>query len=379
MNIRPMTSPTLHVQVRLALDRFDLDVEFETTHRVTGIFGVSGSGKTTLLETVAGLRRGASGTIRLGENVWLDSSRNHWLPPESRGIGYVPQDSLLFPHLDVMANLRSGRGRALREGHDFDATLQSVIRVLDITPLLGRAVQTLSGGERQRVSLARALCSGPRLLLLDEPMASLDAGLRRKVLPFLSRVQAEFDLPILLVSHNPVEVQALCDDLIVLRKGEIIARGEPRAVLTRPEVFPLAEHEGFENILPGRLLETRAETSVVRLGAADDSPVLIVPRSNLSPGENLLLSVPANEIMLALERPNALSARNIIPARVENVGEVGNWRLITIRITDDAPPVVAEVTADAIAELHVAPGTELYLIIKTSAITLYEDKSGGEG
>lgn len=378
MSTRPTTGPALHVQVRLPLDRFNLDVQFETTHRVTGIFGVSGSGKTTLLETVAGLRRGASGTIRLGESVWLDSSRGHWLPPESRGIGYVPQDSLLFPHLDVMGNLRSGQKRAFREGHDFESTLESVIRVLDIKPLLGRAVRTLSGGERQRVSLARALCSGPRLLLLDEPMASLDAGLRRKVLPFLSRVQAEFSLPILLVSHNPVEVQALCDDLIVLRRGEIIARGEPRNVLTRPEVFPLAEHEGFENMLPGRLVETRAETSVVRLGERQDSPTLIVPQSNLSPGERLLLSVPANEIMLAMERPNALSARNIIPARVENVGEVGNWRLITIRITDDAPPVVAEVTADAIAELHVAPGTELFLIIKTSAITLYEDTSGRE-
>ncbi len=378
MSTRPTTSPALHVQVRLPLDRFNLDVQFETTHRVTGIFGVSGSGKTTLLETVAGLRRGASGTISLGESIWLDSSRGHWLPPESRGIGYVPQDSLLFPHLDVMGNLRSGQKRALREQHDFEATLESVIRVLDIKPLLGRAVRTLSGGERQRVSLARALCSGPRLLLLDEPMASLDAGLRRKVLPFLSRVQAEFSLPILLVSHNPVEVQALCDDLIVLRRGEIIARGEPRNVLTRPEVFPLAEHEGFENMLPGRLVETRAETSVVRLGESEESPVLIVPQSNLSPGERLLLSVPANEIMLAMERPNALSARNIIPARVENVGEVGNWRLITIRITSEAPPVVAEVTADAIAELHVAPGTELFLIIKTSAITLYEDTSGRE-
>ncbi len=370
-----ITSQTLSVQVRLPLDRFSLDVEFQTTHRVTGIFGVSGSGKTTLLETIAGLRQGAKGNIRLGESVWLDSSQRHWLPPDRRGIGYVPQDSLLFPHLDVIGNLRSGRGRAIREGHDFDATLESVVRVLDIKPLLGRAASTLSGGERQRVSLARALCSGPRLLLLDEPMASLDAGLRRKVLPFLNRVQREFALPMLLVSHNPVEVQALCDDLIVLREGRIIARGEPRGVLTRPEVFPLAEHEGFENMLPAHLVETRTDTSMARLGGAD-GPLLIIPRSSLALDTTLLLGVPANEIMLALERPRALSARNIIAARVESIGEVGNWRLITVRITEDTPPVVAEVTADALAELHVEPGTELFLIIKTSAITLYEDPSG---
>ncbi|HEX2077920.1 MAG TPA: ATP-binding cassette domain-containing protein, partial [Longimicrobium sp.] len=243
-------APPLQVRVRLPLDRFDLDVDFTTTHRVTGVFGVSGSGKTTLLETVAGLRRGARGRIALGETEWLDTERRLRLPPERRGVGYVPQDSLLFPHLDVLGNLRAGHGRALDGGHDFAATLETVTRVLDLAPLLRRPVTTLSGGERQRVALGRALCSGPRLLLLDEPLASLDAGLRRKVLPFLHRVQAEFSLPILLVSHNPVEVQALCEDLVVLREGRIVARGEPRSVLTRADVFPLAEHEGFENMLP---------------------------------------------------------------------------------------------------------------------------------
>lgn len=366
----------LSVDIRLPLDRFELHVAFETTHRVTGIFGVSGSGKTTLLETVAGLRRGARGRITLGDTIWLDSKEGHRLPPEKRGIGYVPQDSLLFPHLSVLENIRAGHGRAHREGHDFEQTLEAVVRVLDIASLMKRAPGTLSGGERQRVALGRAICSGPRLLLLDEPLASLDIGMRRKVLPFLHKVQSEFALPILLVSHNPIEVQALCEDLIVLRQGEIIARGEPRAVLTRPEVFPLAEHEGFENILPGRLIETRSNTSMVRLGESEEGPSLVAPRSALPSGSNLLLSVPANEIMLALERPSGLSARNIIPARVEKVQAVGDWRLITLRISGDAPPLVAEVTADAITELHGTPGTDLFIIIKTSAITLYEDRSG---
>ncbi len=370
--------PRLEARVRLSLDRFDLHVEFETTHRVTGVFGVSGSGKTTLLETIAGLRRGAQGLIRLGDTVWLDSAQRRRLPPEARDVGYVPQDSLLFPHKDVLGNLRAGRQRALDGGHDFTHTWEAVVRVLAIEPLLGRAVGTLSGGERQRVALGRALCSGPRLLLLDEPLASLDVGLRRKVLPFLHRVRAEFAIPMLLVSHNPVEVQALCDDLIVLREGKIIARGEPRAVLTRPEVFPIAEHEGFENMLPGRLLETHATTSLVRLGENDNGPPLVVPRSSLAPGSRLLLSVPANEIMLALEQPAGLSARNIVPARVEDVKAVGPWRLLTARVADDAPPLVAEVTADAIEELRIAPGTALFLIVKASAITLYEDHPDGE-
>jgi molybdate transport system ATP-binding protein len=369
----------LHVRVRLPLDRFSLDVDFRTTHRVTGVFGVSGSGKTTLLEAVAGLRRGARGQIRLGETDWLDTDKRLRIPPERRHIGYVPQDSLLFPHLDVLGNLHAGRARALRGGNHVERTLENVVRVLDLAPLLRRPVTTLSGGERQRVALGRALCSGPRLLLLDEPLASLDAGLRRKVLPFLHRVQAEFALPILLVSHNPVEVQALCEDLIVLREGRIVARGEPRDVLTRPDVFPLAEHEGFENMLPARVVESGAETSRVRLGHGPDGPALTVPRSALPPGSPLLLSVPADEIVLALEHPAGLSARNAVPARVEKVQRVGPVCLVTTRVADDAPPVVAEVTADASTELHLVPGTVLYLLIKTTAVTLYEDTLAEDG
>jgi molybdate transport system ATP-binding protein len=366
----------LSVRVRLPLDRFDLEVDFQTTHRVTGIFGVSGSGKTTLLETVAGLRRRAAGRIALGQQVWMDTERKVRMPPEGRGVGYVPQDSLLFPHLDVLGNLRAGRGRAVGGGHDFDAALRNVVRVLDLDPLLRRAVTTLSGGERQRVALGRALCSGPRLLLLDEPLASLDAGLRRKVLPFLQRVQAEFAIPILLVSHDPVEVQALCEDLIVLREGQVIARGEPRAVLTRPSVFPLAQGEGFENVLPAVVVGARDGTTEVRLGADGAGPSLTVPRSALPPGSTLLLSMPADEIVLALEHPAGLSARNALPARVESVQEVGAIRLVTARVAEGAPPIVVEVTADARAELQLVPGTVLYLLIKTTAITLYEDVPG---
>lgn len=367
-----MPAQSLSVTVRHPLDRFDLDLSFETTHRVTGIFGTSGSGKTTLLETIAGLRRGASGRISLGELIWLDSRLRIWRRPEHRDVGYVPQESLLFPHLTVRGNLRTGEKRARRGGHSFETTLEQVVRVLDIEMLLDRRPTMLSGGERQRVALGRALCSGPRLLLLDEPLASLDAGLRRKVLPFLHRVQSEFSIPMLLVSHNPVEVQALCDDLIVLREGRIIARGEPRSVLTRPEIFPLAEHEGFQNMIPGRLSESGSETSLVRIGDGTEGPVLVTPRSGISTGELLLVGVPANEILLALERPVGLSARNIIPAVVERVQEVGVWRLISLRLAANTPPLVAEITADALSELHVEPNREVFAIIKTSAITLYE-------
>jgi molybdate transport system ATP-binding protein len=364
----------LSLDIHLQLDRFALDVNAVTTHRVTGVFGVSGSGKSSLLETVAGLRRGARGVVRFGDRVWIDSGRRVWTAPERRGIGYVPQDSLLFPHHSVRRNLEAGRARAIASGHDFHDVFATVVRVLELDALLDQSAMTLSGGERQRVALGRALCSGPRLLLLDEPLAALDVALRRKVLPFLYRVQKEFALPMLVVSHNPVEVMALCEDLIVLREGEIIARGEPRAVLTRPDIFPLAEEEGFANVIPGVIVENRAETSTVRIGDSADGPTMIVPRASSAPGRHVLLSIPAVEIMLALERPRLLSARNIVPARVQSVDAVGGLRLVTARIAADAPPIVAEITAESADELHSTPGSELFIIVKTPAITVYENE-----
>ncbi|WP_457654548.1 molybdenum ABC transporter ATP-binding protein [Rhodocaloribacter sp.] len=364
--------PTLSARVRLPLDRFELDVDFETTHRVTGVFGVSGSGKTSLLETIAGLRRRASGRIRFGDDVWLDTPGRRFVPPETRGVGYLPQDSLLFPHKNVLGNLRAGMRRAVRNAADVEGTLRNVVEVLGIGPLLERDPATLSGGERQRVALARALCSGPRLLLLDEPLASLDAGIRRRVLPFLNRVREQFDVPMLLISHNPIEVQALCDDLIVLRDGAIIARGKPRSVLTRSEVFPIAENEGFENILPGVLVETSGETSLVQLGTHETDPLIVAPRSRLRPGSRLMLSVPASDITLSSVRPTGLSARNILPARVDHIRDIGFRHLIAAKVSEHAPPLIVEVTAAAIDELGLAPGVETFLIIKARSFSLYE-------
>ncbi|HET7460988.1 MAG TPA: molybdenum ABC transporter ATP-binding protein [Longimicrobium sp.] len=366
-------APPLSVRVRLALDRFDLELDFTTTHRVTGVFGVSGSGKTALLETIAGVRRGARGVIRFGGETWLDSVAGVRVRPEARGVGWVPQESLLFPHLDVRGNLHAGSGRAMRAGGGFDAAFEAAVRVLELEPLLDRAVGALSGGERQRVALARALCSGPRLLLLDEPLAALDVALRRRVLPFLARVQAEFALPILLVSHDPVEVQALCEDLVVLRQGRIVARGEPRAVLARPDVFPLAEREGFQNVLPATVVEHRDGTTRVRLGDGCGGPALTVPRTAAGAGARVLVGVPADEVMLALEPPAGISARNAVPATVEAVHPAGGFHLVTARVAPDAPAIVAEVTSDALAELEIGPGTELYLLLKTSALSVYED------
>ena len=370
------SSTHLSVRVHLQLDRFPLDAAFSSAHRVTGIFGVSGSGKTSLLETIAGIRRGAEGRISFGDGIWLDSAKKQMRPPEERGIGYVPQDSLLFPHRTVQGNLEAGRRRAENTGKDFDSIFRSVIRVLELETLLDRNVSALSGGERQRVSLGRALCSGPQLLLLDEPLASLDAALRRKVLPFLRRVQQEFTVPILLVSHNPVEILALCDHLVVLKEGQVIAEGDPRETLTRPEVFPIAENEGFENILPGTVEHHTDHTTIVRIANSEHPPHLIVPHTDEPPGSGLLLGIPAHEIILARERPSRISARNVLPGIVQSVSSAGNARLVTVTIASTTHPIVAELTGDAVLDLDIRQGTEVFLVLKTSSITLYREHTG---
>lgn len=367
------TAP-LSVAIRLPLDRFALDVEFTTSHRVTGLFGPSGSGKTSVLESIAGLRRATTGRIALGDETWLADAPRRFVRPEHRHIGYVPQDGLLFPHLDVRANLLAGARRARRDGHPLDTTFASVVDLLELGPLLSRAVTTLSGGERQRVALGRALCSGPRLLLLDEPLAALDIPLRRRVLPFLRRVRDEFCIPMLLVSHDPVEVQALCDDLIALRQGAIVARGEPSEVLTDPDVFPLAERGGYENVVPCKLVRTDAETSVVRIGGRDGLDV-ITPRAAGAEGSSKLLGIPAREVILATTKPEGLSAQNILPSRVVSIRTAGSLRLVRAHLADGVPPLAVEVTEHARDTLHLEPGCVVYLILKTAGCVLYDPEA----
>ncbi len=365
----------LTVQVRLPLDRFELNIDLHAEKHVTGIFGVSGAGKTSLLETICGVRRQARGIITLGKETWLDSDRKVFVKPSQRHIGYVPQDGLLFPHKDVRHNLLAGRKRGVRRGHPVQQTFETVVHILELDPLLKRDVHALSGGERQRVALGRALCSGPRLLLLDEPFASLDVALRRKLLPFLRRVRAEFQIPMLFVSHDPLEVQALCDDLIVLKDGTIISHGDPRAVLTASDIFPLAEQHGFENILPCYAVEGSGSTGQVRLGEGGDAeraPIeLVTLRSEAQPGEALLAGIPAHDIMLATQRPEGLSARNVLPARITQLRSVGHVGLATAELSPDLPPLTVEVTEKSFVELGLRVGSEVFLVIKATSCRLY--------
>lgn len=208
--------------ISLPLSNFTLAIDVELRCQVTGLFGPSGVGKTSLLDVIAGLRRPTSARIVLEEKVLTDTDGRIFLPPRQREIGYVPQDVALFPHLSVLKNLVYSRRKAGQPQALFE--FDHVIEVLELQPLITRGVKDLSGGEKQRVALGRALLAAPRLLLLDEPLASLDATLKAKIIPYLCRVRDEFHVPMIYVSHDAEEVQTLCDEVLEMRSGQITGR-----------------------------------------------------------------------------------------------------------------------------------------------------------
>ena len=216
-------------EIRLPLRHFSLEIDAEFDQPVTGIFGPSGSGKTALLEVVAGLRRPKRGLFRLDGDVLFDQTKRLFVPPQRRHIGYVPQDLALFPHLNVKRNLLYGF--PANQTDDGLFSLEHVAEVMEIGALFENPVTQLSGGEQQRVAFARAILSRPRLMLLDEPMSSLDSRLKQRLIPFLLRIRDEFHIPLFYVTHDAAELDALCDEVIIVENGRIVRRGEASAVV----------------------------------------------------------------------------------------------------------------------------------------------------
>jgi len=355
--------------VRLQAGEFTLEIDVELSGRVTVLFGVSGSGKSTLVEIIAGLRRPEAGCVRLGDEVLTDVARGVHLPPERRGIGFVPQDGALFPHLSVDGNLRFAEKRSGTSEGLFRRA--NVCALLGIDDLLKRRPASLSGGERQRVAIARALVSAPRLLLLDEPLAALDAARKATILPYLQRIRDEFGLPVLYVSHVPQEMLALCDDMAVLAEGKLLQHGPVEEVFRRPKSPAVARIVGVETIVPGRVLGGEGELAAVSVGLAR-----IIGLANQLPlgVHDVLVSIRAEDVMLvAAGSAPVASARNRLPGRVVALADEG----ATVRVELDCGfPLTALLTRQAVAELKITIGSEMVALIKAPNVHLIARGSG---
>jgi len=369
---------TLEVDVALSRPSFELAASFRTGPGVTALFGRSGSGKTTLVNMVAGLVRPDRGRILVDGRALFDSAARIDLPSHRRRVGYVFQESRLFPHLTVRQNLLYGswfRGQSFRLG-----SIDQIVELLGIGDLLMRRPASLSGGEKQRVSIGRAVLSDPAMLLMDEPLASLDEARKGEILPYLERLRDELDLPILYVSHSVPEVVRLATTMIVLSAGKVLANGPVEEVMGRPELFPAAGRYEAGSVLDARVVAHDAEFGLTELETAGG--VLRVPRLDNAVGSRLRVLIRARDVMIATERPHQISALNILAGRIVALQDDGRpIGEATIAVGEGA--IRARITRRSMSQLGLAPGREVFAVVKTVAIDhksfgQYPERSGRE-
>ena len=361
-----MADPFMTLRVQKQYQDFSLDVDLELATEITALFGPSGAGKSTCLNSIAGLVSPNVGEITLAGRTLFSSAGSLNLPPEHRRVGYLFQDALLFPHLSVRDNLLYGYRRTPPNRRRIQP--ETLIELLELAPLLERRPSTLSGGEAQRVALARALATSPELLLLDEPLASLDALLRGRVLRYLRSLHRELAIPMLYVSHSLSEVLALAQCVVVLSQGRVLAKGHPYQLLGQPPVQRLLELPSLENLLEVQVLAHRPDSGLTETRLATHT--LWVPYVDRSVGTTLFVSLRAADILVARTALQGLSARNILPATLRAVDTLeGGTRQRTVLLTADVgAPLLVEVTPEACDNLGLEVDQQVYLIIKSSSI-----------
>jgi molybdate transport system ATP-binding protein len=352
------------IELQYTVERaaFTLDTTLELPLQgITGIFGKSGAGKTTLLRCIAGLEPTAAGRLVVGGNTWEDSETGVTLPVQERNIGYVFQEPRLFDHLSVRANIDYGSRR--RSGTS-NTSFDHVVELLGLAQLLERRPDELSGGEAQRVAIARALLCSPQLVLMDEPLAALDSARRNDILPFLDRLHAEAQIPIVYVSHNIDEVCRLCDHLVVMEAGQVAASGPLQDVLVELDV-PVLGGDNAGSVIEGTIASYDADDDLACLAFSGGR--LWVP-GNVGPeGANLRLRIQASDVSLCRSRPEQSTILNILPADVEAIRSGGGAStLVRLRIGDDR--IVARVTRRSVRELELRDGESLFAQIKSVAV-----------
>jgi molybdate transport system ATP-binding protein len=366
-----VTPPALELQIRkehLGADQqtFRLDVAFEVPAGFTVLFGPSGAGKSTLLDCVAGLLRPDGGRIALGSEVLFDSSDGTFALPERRRVAYVFQSLALFPHLTVEENVAYGLADLpVREKR---ARVAQILEGFHVPGLAARKPAEISGGEKQRVALARSLVTSPRVLLLDEPLTGLDLGLKSAILDDLHRWNAANAIPILYVTHNRDEVEALGERVVAMDQGRIVREGSSHLVLDTPRHRRLAIASGFENLLAGTVLDLREADGVMRVRLAKVE--LEVPLGHAQVGDQVRVAIRAGDILVATEKPHGLSARNVLEGKIFSLDERGSFVLLRV---DCGDLFQVQVTRGAARTLELSIGARVWVLVKTHSCHLVQD------
>jgi molybdate transport system ATP-binding protein len=353
----------IDVDIDQHLGAFQLAVKFSADAPIVGLFGRSGAGKSSVVNAIAGIAEPARGHIRINDVSLFDAEKGINLPPEERRIGYVFQDALLFPHMDVRSNLLYGQ--RLRAPEDRFIEEARVVELLGLGAMLGRRPGTLSGGERQRVAIGRALLAQPRILLMDEPLAALDIPRKTEILDYIERLRDELSIPIVYVSHSVAEISRLADTVVVLSEGKCVAAGDVDEVMGRLDLRPATGR--YE---AGSLIETKvlAHDSVDQLTTLTfDGGQLIVPHLDVSAGERVRARIRARDVSLAMQRPSGISILNVLHGRITAI-DAGSGPIVDVQLAIGGATLNARITRRSLGQLDIHVGQDAYALIKAVSI-----------
>jgi molybdate transport system ATP-binding protein len=358
-------SPAIEISVTHRLGEFRIDAAFASQGRLTALFGRSGAGKTALVNIISGLTRPASGRVVVDGQVLLNTQAGIFVPRHKRRIGYVFQEARLFPHLSVRQNLLFGRWFSPR-GEQASSDLPGVLDLLGIGHLLERRPAGLSGGEKQRVAIGRALLANPRLLLMDEPLASLDEARKAEILPYIERLRDEVGIPVVYVSHSLAEVVRLATTLVTVEQGRVTACGPTAQVLSRLDVAGLSGGAEAGSIVEARVAGHDEAYGLTVLSTRAGR--LQVASSALPVGAATRVRILASDVLISLTAPVGVSALNVLPGRVVEIGQRRAGGAVELRLDCGGESLLARLTAKSVDALALVPGSHVHAVIKSVSI-----------
>ncbi len=349
----------IDVDIEQQLGAFHLAARFSANAPIVGLFGRSGAGKTSVINAIAGITKPLRGHIRINDVFLFDAARGVDLPPEQRRVGYVFQDALLFPHMDVESNLLYGQ--RLRAPEDRVIAKARIVELLGLGPLLQRRPRTLSGGEKQRVAIGRALLAQPRILLMDEPLAALDIPRKSEILDYIERLRDELGIPIVYVSHSVAEISRLADVVVVLSEGKSLAVGDVDEIMGRLDLRPATGRYEAGSLLETRVAAHDVDDQLTRLSF--EGGELVVPHLNAAIGERVRARIRARDVSIATKRPTGISILNVLPGRVTAI-DTATGPIVDVQLAIGSTPLGARITRRSLQQLGLHVGQDVYALVK---------------